>query len=150
MKNIFENDIMNEIINRINNLTPSSKRQWGKMEVSQMLAHCTSSLGFATGERKPTKILSILGVTIGSFFKSTYYNEKTFKKNRPTSKGSKITDKREFYRERELLTNKINQLIEGDEKCKNYPHPYFGYLTSKQWGMGIYKHLDHHLRQFNV
>lgn len=151
MRNIFEQQVMDEIIDRINNLTPSSKRQWGKMEVSQMLAHCSTSLRFATGERKPTKLFLIVGKTIGAFFKSTYYNEQPFKKNRPTSKASKISDKRDFYKEKELLIKNIDQLMtKGPKNCEKYPHPFFGALTSKQWGMGVYKHLDHHLRQFNV
>ena len=40
MKNIFEKNISNEVIERINRLTPESKPQWGKMSADQMLAHC--------------------------------------------------------------------------------------------------------------
>ncbi len=29
-------------------------------------------------------------------------------------------------------------------------HPLFGKLTPEQWGKSIYKHLDHHLQQFDV
>lgn len=38
----------------------------------------------------------------------------------------------------------------GPETCISHPHPFFGKLTSEQWGKGIYKHLDHHLKQFGV
>ncbi len=151
MKNIFDQETTKEIMNRINNLNPSTERQWGEMEVSQMLAHCTSSLRLATGERKPNKALLLLGMTFGSFFKSIYYNDKPFKKNAPTTKESKIIDQRDFFKEKEILISKIIYLTEkGMEKCEKHPHPYFGNLSSKQWGTGIYKHLDHHLRQFNV
>ena len=39
-----------------------------------------------------------------------------------------------------------------DEKDKKEwdPHPVFGSFTPEQWGQMQYKHLDHHLRQFNV
>jgi len=149
MKNLFEVEVMEEILRRINKLEPSSERQWGKMEVAQMLAHCTSSLRLANGERKPKRML--LGILIGSFFKSTYYDDKPFKKNAPTTKESTIIDKREFYKEKEILINKIVQFVEGGmEKCTKHPHPFFGFYTPEQWGIGIYKHLDHHLRQFNV
>ncbi|WP_253256011.1 DUF1569 domain-containing protein [Formosa algae] len=34
---------------------------------------------------------------------------------------------------------------------KTWPnHPLFGYFTPEQWGKMQYKHLDHHLNQFNV
>ncbi|WP_306354161.1 hypothetical protein [Flavobacterium sp. '19STA2R22 D10 B1'] len=43
MKNIFDEEISIETINRINELTPVSKPLWGKMSVDQMLAHCNVS-----------------------------------------------------------------------------------------------------------
>lgn len=41
MKNIFTPEVTKEIKERINNLTPQSERQWGKMTVAQMMAHCS-------------------------------------------------------------------------------------------------------------
>jgi hypothetical protein len=29
-------------------------------------------------------------------------------------------------------------------------HPMFGKMTADQWGRSMWKHLDHHLRQFGV
>jgi Protein of unknown function (DUF1569) len=29
------------------------------------------------------------------------------------------------------------------------PHPFFGIPSRKEWGRLIYKHIDHHLRQFS-
>ena len=40
IKNIFTADVTNEVIGRINNLQPTTQRQWGTMDVAQMLAHC--------------------------------------------------------------------------------------------------------------
>src|SRR4051812_5222366 len=55
MKNIFEASVSNEIIDRINRLTPTTKAQWGKMNVSQMLAHCnvTYELVYDSKHAKP-------------------------------------------------------------------------------------------------
>src|SRR5437899_2347101 len=36
MKNLFEKETTNEIVGRIDQLQPSTQRQWGKMEVAQM------------------------------------------------------------------------------------------------------------------
>lgn len=38
----------------------------------------------------------------------------------------------------------------GPENVGKFPHPMFGSFTSEQWGKSIYKHIDHHLKQFNV
>ena len=52
VKNLFDTTVKQEIIDRINKLTPQSQRQWGKMDVAQMLAHCQMPLGVATGKHK--------------------------------------------------------------------------------------------------
>lgn len=45
MKNIFQTEVTQEIISRINNLLPNTPALWGKMSVSQMLAHCNVTYG---------------------------------------------------------------------------------------------------------
>jgi len=49
VKNLFDPVVKQEIIERINRLTPQSQRQWGKMDVGQMLAQCQMPLGVAVG-----------------------------------------------------------------------------------------------------
>lgn len=41
MQTIFNSTTREELINRINSLNAKSKAQWGKMDVYQMLKHCT-------------------------------------------------------------------------------------------------------------
>jgi len=46
---------------------------------------------------------------------------------------------------------KIRQFYEGGKaRCARHPHPFFGSLTPHAWSRGMFKHLDHHLRQFGV
>jgi len=40
MKNVFDQNDVSHIIQRINQLQPDTERQWGKMTPAQMLAHC--------------------------------------------------------------------------------------------------------------
>ena len=65
--------------------------------------------------------------------------------NDPNTNGKKI----------EIPYNLLLKYIEkfqagGEEKCTTYPHPFFGKVTPREWSIGMYKHLDHHLRQFGV
>jgi hypothetical protein len=39
MQNVFDAKEAQQYIDRINQLTPETQRKWGKMSVSQMLAH---------------------------------------------------------------------------------------------------------------
>jgi len=60
VKNLYDPAVKQEIISRINKLTADSKPLWGKMNASQMLAHCQKPLGVATGSHtlKPNFIIT--------------------------------------------------------------------------------------------
>ncbi|WP_066069682.1 DUF1569 domain-containing protein [Neobacillus soli] len=149
MKNIFNPMHTAEILKRIDKLSPNSQPQWGKMDVAQMLAHCSAFQDIAMGNSFPPR--SWLGIIVGRFAKQIVYNEKTLPRNMSTIPTILIADNREFEIEKEKLKQKIITFQNnGPEKCTTHPHPFFGKLTSEQWGKGIYKHLDHHLKQFEV
>ena len=52
MKSLFSAEDNQEIIDRINRLTPQTPARWGKMNVSQMITHCQQPLKVAYGELK--------------------------------------------------------------------------------------------------
>src|SRR5690349_1325722 len=85
IKNIFAPGVKDDILNRINNLTPETKAQWGKMNVSQMLAHLQLPIELATGQLKIKR--TFMGRILGPLFKSSMYNNKPFRKNLPTGKS---------------------------------------------------------------
>ncbi len=146
VKNLYDPAVKQEIIDRINKLTPASQRVWGKMDVAQMLAHCQMPLGVATGKHKLKKnfFLSI----IGSMIKSKLYNDKPFKRSLPTDKSFIMSDPKDFEKEKKELINMINDFSE--KSMSGEQHPFFGKLTNEQWSKGTWKHLDHHLNQFGV
>lgn len=149
MKDIFNQTHAEEILNRINNLCPKSNPQWGEMDVAKMLAHCSAFQDIAMGNTFPSR--GLLGRLIGKFVKPIFYNDKPLPQNMSTIPTILIVDEKEFDTEKEKLKQKIIKFQnDGPEKCANHRHPFFGKLTSEQWGKGIYKHLDHHLKQFGV
>jgi hypothetical protein len=149
MKNLFENQTVDEMIKRIDGLEPEAQRQWGRMDVAQMLAHCAAALEMASGKINPPRML--IGRILGPFVKPIYTNEKPFSPNNPTEKKLVVSDSRVFSREREHLKDCLREFQQGGEaKCTRHPHPFFGSLTPAQWSRGMYKHMDHHLRQFGA
>jgi hypothetical protein len=149
MKNLFERETVDEILSRIDRLQPATSRQWGKMNVAQMLAHCSAAMDMATGSLNLPRVF--IGRVFGPFVKPMYTNEKPFSKNSPTAKELVVCNPCDFLREQEQLREKVRQFHEGGEaKCTRHPHPFFGELTPQDWSRGMYKHLDHHLRQFGA
>src|SRR5688572_5565792 len=82
VKNLFDPSVKQEIIDRINKLTAQTQRQWGKMNVSQMLAHVQKPIGIALGTHQPKG--SFLLRLIGPLFKSGLWNETPYKQSLPT------------------------------------------------------------------
>ena len=149
MKSLFEPEAVSEIMHRLDALTPDAKREWGKMNVAQMLAHCSVTLDMAMGRNNPPQVL--IGRLIGHFFKSQYSNDKLFSRNTPTDASLVIAGEKDFSKERTHLKEQIEEFASGGEAgATKHPHPFFGKLTPEAWGKGMYKHLDHHLRQFGV
>lgn len=146
IKNIFDAAVKQEIINRINTLTPQSQAQWGKMDVAQMLAHVQKPISAALGQHQVAG--SFILKLIGPLFKSTLYNETPYKQNLPTDKTYVITDAKIFENEKQSLLEKLHGF--SADKISVEKHPVFGRLTKEQWAKATWKHLDHHLRQFGV
>jgi len=149
MQNLFQPEATAEVIARIDKLQPTNQRQWGKMDVAQMLAHCSAAFDMASGRLNLPRIF--LGRLIGPLLRPIYTNDKPLSRNSPTDKKLVISDPRDFIREQEQLKLRIQQFQQGGEtQCTRHPHPFFGTLTPQAWARGMYKHLDHHLRQFGA
>lgn len=149
MKTLYEKETVDEVLSRIDQLQPAAQRQWGKMDVAQMMAHCSAALDMATGDLNLPRMF--IGRVLGPVVKPVFTNEKPFSKNNPTDKKLVISDGRDFAREQEQLKFRIKRFhAAGESKCTRHPHPFFGSLTPQQWARGMYKHLDHHLRQFGA
>src|SRR5579864_7140098 len=84
MKTLYEKDTVDEVLSRVDKLQPALQRQWGKMDVAQMMAHCSGALDMASGKLNLPRMF--IGRLIGPLVKPIYSNEKPFSKNNPTDK----------------------------------------------------------------
>lgn len=151
MKSIFKETDKNEILQRVEKLTPQSKALWGKMNVAQMLAHAALAAKFPTGEVRPENS-PVLIQFIGKLIKKKVLgNDEPLRHNSPTSPEIKVVDPKDFQQEKSNFIHQINLLYEGGEKgVIAEKHTFFGKMTPAEWGVLNYKHADHHLRQFGV
>lgn len=150
MKNIFEATVTNEVIGRINQLTPESKGLWGKMTVSQMLAHCCVTYEMIYEDIHP-KAGFFKTFIMKLFVKNIVVGSKPYKKNSPTAPAFVIADKRNFQEEKKRLIDYLKKTQElGGEYFDGKESNSFGKLSEAEWNVMFYKHLDHHLNQFAV
>jgi hypothetical protein len=150
MKNLFEASSAAEVKTRIAQVRPDTPRVWGTMSPAQMLAHCSLAMEMAVGDRKPPRMF--IGRVLGPMMrKLAIGNEEPLRRNTPTAKDLLVPDERDMEAERTRLTGLVNRFASaGPAGCTTHPHTFFGPLTPAQWATLMYKHTDHHLRQFGV
>jgi len=146
MKTVFDKAIRDELIGRINALNPNSSPQWGKMNIYQMLKHCTLWEQMIAGEVPCKRVF--LGRIIGKWaLKNSVKDEAPMMKNAASSPelivheatGDVAAQKQQWIT---MIEKNANFLAPA------FMHPFFGEMTKEQLGYFIYKHHDHHLRQF--
>ena len=145
MKTFFDPSIQRELLERLDRFHTASPRQWGTMDVAQMLAHCTAGMGMPLGDL-PVK--TSLMVIVGCLMKGITTSETPFRHGVPTAPELTMTGQLELEAERARLKASMARLAAGPGAIRHFKHPFFGTLSAEQWGGLSYKHLDHHFRQF--
>lgn len=149
MHSLFDSADREALSRRIAALEPTALRQWGKMDPAQMLLHCAIGLEAVTGIRPMKQVF--LGKLLTPFIRSLVLGKRPFRKNSPTDRAFVVCDAQNFEAERARLATLIDRFIQrGPQSAAQATHPFFGRLSGDEWGRLMYKHLDHHLRQFGV
>jgi len=153
MKDLFDPAVVEDIKQRILRLRSESERQWGNMSVAQTLAHCTTTMQMAMGVlnlKRASFPVNVIGLLIKPLVLS---GDKPLRRNSPSMRELFPADPAQCDLEREraqLLAAVDSFAMKGAGGCSQHPHPFFGPLKPEQWAVLMYKHLDHHLRQFGV
>lgn len=149
MHKLNEPVVVREITERINNLRADSARKRGKMNVAQMLAHCSVAMENSLGDRIIKQ--GLMGKIFGALAKKSMMGPKPAKAGMPTDPNFVVQGDEDFATEQQRLANLVSRFAttDADTLARNQ-HPFFGKMTADDWGILNYKHLDHHLRQFGV
>ena len=151
LPNIFTKEVSDGIITRISNLTPETQRQWGKMDVARMLAHCCVTYEMVYEPDKHPKPNLVIGLILKLFVKRVVTNEKPFKRNNPTGPQFIMKSDKDFETEkRRLIAYIAKTQALGENEFDGKTSASFGVLDKTGWNNMFYKHLDHHLTQFGV
>ena len=147
MKSVWNDAAYRELRGRLDRLVPTASAQWGKFTAPQMVCHLTDSLKMASGELPvPSKNLPIRFTPI----KQLIIYWAPFPKGAPTAPKLLERKPAAWEGEVESLRRELDALVKRGPAGPFVPHPAFGKLTSKAWGVLVYRHMDHHLRQFGV
>ncbi|MEQ8419159.1 MAG: DUF1569 domain-containing protein [Arenibacter algicola] len=150
MKTIFDKNTRDQLVKRIEQIRKEQKAEWGKMNVVQMLRHNTYWNGWILGTQDHTYKQAFIGKLFGKMaLKRMIKDDRPLDRNIPTSDQFKVQTI-----DGDLESEKL-KWIDLIYKYENYNNPrfihdFFGKMTKEQIGILVYKHTDHHLRQFGL
>ena len=147
-KTIDDSAGMADVLQRLSQLSEKSTRLWGTMAVNEMLWHCRAQLVLALGEKLTRNANGLLSMwpfnRLAIHVVSWKQNLRTAREMNVKKEGNEAAD---FRTEREVLVGYLQKVKHAPDL---EPHPLLGNLSRSDWGYLIYKHIDHHLRQFGV
>ncbi len=150
LPNIFTNLVSEQVIDRINQLTPITQPKWGKMSVDQMLAHCSVSYELIY-ENKHLKSNAFMKFILKLLVKNKVVSEEPYQQNGQTAPQFVVKEYKDFEVEKNRLINYIRKTQElGENYFDGKESHSFGALNITEWNNMFYKHLNHHLTQFGV
>lgn len=147
---VYDNAAVDALISRIERLTPSTKPQWGKMSVDQMLAHVNVAyeMVYDGTHRRPNALMRFV---LKALAKQKVVGPEPYSRNSPTAPAFKQKTPKDFDREKGRLLAYLRRVqADGAGAFEGRESLSFGPLTAAEWNMLFFKHLDHHLTQFDV
>jgi hypothetical protein len=129
-------------------LRSGARRQWGEMNVVQMLNHLKVATGSALGIYQLKDESTFIKRGLIKFIVLRIL--KRLPRNAAAPEGFKLEmyDKLDFETEKLKALEVLQKAYESNYSY--YPHPLFGNMSNNEWGKLIYRHFDHHLRQFGA
>ena len=128
MKSVFDKTTREELIERVNSLNENSSTQWGKMNVAQMMKHCTQWDEMALGRRKYKQ--SFLGKLVGKFALKDMMKDEPMKRNLPTVPSFKIKEDADVTEEKTKWIKLLNEYEHFSND--NFIHPFFGVIQNNR------------------
>ncbi len=150
MKTIFDKEVTDELISRIEKLTDKHSPQWGKMNVNQMVAHMNIWNEWVLGKNELPHKQGFLGKLIGKrMLKRDTRDDSPMARGMPAGKGFTVKEHvQDLPKQKDRWIELVRELSHYQDHY--FLHDFYGYMTREQIGIFVYKHSDHHLRQFKV
>ena len=148
MRSILTASDRAEINRRLRSLSAVSVRQWGSMDVVEMLRHLRLSARMTLGDlpvpSSNKRVFQLFPL------KHLILYVLPFPRGAPTAPELKPGDGEGFEAEQAALLELLERIGTGPGEGAGPAHPLFGPLTRREWGVLTYKHVDHHLKQFGA
>ncbi len=120
------------------------------MTAAQMLAHVNVSYEYMYEERldRPPLVLRLL---LRLFMRDLLVGNKPYAHNSRTAPSMVIAEEKDFESEKARLLEYVQRTFDkGASQFEGKRQVTLGPISAEEWSTLLWKHLDHHLRQFGV
>jgi hypothetical protein len=135
------------LIRRLQNLTPETRPQWGKLDAPRLLCHLADTLDMALGNL-PTKSANKRAFQYFPLKHLIIYVF-PFPKSVSTAPELLSSSPVNFEADRQRVVESVERLATTPH-ANGPEHPFFGPLTNEEWNALQCKHIGHHLKQFGL
>lgn len=150
MKTIWRDTDTNLLFSRLDKLQPTAERQWGRMNAAQAVSHLNDSMKGILGDRRPPerpltfkkRVVRFIGFTLP--FPWPRGKVRTSRENDQLIGGTPPGVFSDDVAQLKSLVQRIRQ-SRGEGLPRHYT---WGDLTPSVLGRYVYRHIDHHLKQF--
>ncbi len=143
----MKSEEIENFLERIDKLQPGLQPRFGKMNVHQMICHCTDQLRLAMGRKKAIQDGRVNPLKILFLAKSGKTVPTPKDLDQVEGEGTKPVA---FESDKLQLKEYILEFSKLPVDFEYAMHPYFGKISSQRWMGLVAYHLDHHLSQFGV
>lgn len=135
---------------RVDRITANNPRQWGTMDVAQMLHHLNLACGSSLGFYQVPDESSLLSRAVVRWVIVDWFPEQPMGLRLPS--GFKISPDQHFNfeSERAQLATILEAAWHARTDVAWQPHCMFGKMSVCEWGKLLQIHVDYHLRQFGA
>jgi hypothetical protein len=154
MKRIKKVGTVEELVGRARKLSPDARPRWGRLSARQMLCHVTDVARLVLGEI-PTRPRDPAGPPRTRPF-SRFPMKHLFLYVLPWPHGVRgprdafTTQPGDLEEDLKALETSLLRFKECEPKDVWPPHPLFGRMSTGDWDRLLYRHTNHHFRQFGV
>lgn len=147
MHSVWNEGDRRNLLHRMRQVTPPRAPLWGIMNAEQMVEHVTAQLRMALGDIAVPARTSWLSRWP---MRSVVIYWLPWPKGVPTARELKQFTASGWDEARRNFKSTFDLVADRGPRGTFAAHPVFGPLSARAWGVLMYRHIDHHLRQFGL
>ena len=136
-----------EIQQRLAHLVPDRAPLWGKLTAPRMVVHLADAIRMAFGELVVAQMKTPVRYPI---IKQLAIYVLPWPQGTPTAPELVARAPAAWTGEVVALSALVERFSTRSPRDKWSPHPAFGSMSGRAWGVLAYRHCDHHFRQFGI